>query len=161
MLVDYGKTYLLRITNAIMNAEMFFIVANHNLTVVGTDGAYIKPITSSYMMITPGQTMEVLITANQSPSHYYMASRANAGLVYDNTTTTAILQYRGNYYPPFTPSPPNLPDFTDIDSVTIFNRHLKALTTKGHPVEVPQSMDKRMYITISMNTMPCANNSCD
>lgn len=69
MLVDYGKTYLLRITNAIMNEEMFFIVANHNLIVVRTDGAYIKPITSSYMMITPGQTMDVLITANQSPSH--------------------------------------------------------------------------------------------
>ena len=161
MVVDYGKTYLLRIINSIMNEEMFFMVANHNLTVVGTDGAYIKPITTSYIMITPGQTMDVLITANQSPSHYYMASRAYAELVFDNTTTTAILQYSGNYAAPSTPSFPNLPNFADIDSVTNFTRRLKALATKDYPVDVPQSVDTRLYITISVNTLPCANNSCD
>ncbi|KAL6315685.1 hypothetical protein AAG906_005776 [Vitis piasezkii] len=161
MVVDYGKTYLLRIINSIMNEEMFFMVANHNLTVVGTDGAYIKPITTSYIMITPGQTMDVLITANQSPSHYYMASRAYAELVFDNTTTTAILQYSGNYTAPSTPSFPNLPNFADIDSVTNFTRRLKALATKDYPVDVPQSVDTRLYITISVNTLPCANNSCD
>lgn len=39
IIVDYGKTYLLRVINAIMNIEMFFAVAQHNLTVVGRDGA--------------------------------------------------------------------------------------------------------------------------
>ncbi|KAL6316080.1 hypothetical protein AAG906_015596 [Vitis piasezkii] len=129
MVVDYGKTYLLRIINSIMNEEMFFMVANHNLTV--------------------------------SPSHYYMASRAYAELVFDNTTTTAILQYSGNYTAPSTPSFPNLPNFADIDSVTNFTRRLKALATKDYPVDVPQSVDTRLYITISVNTLPCANNSCD
>lgn len=52
MLVDQGKTYLLRIINAGMNEELFFSVAGHQLTVVGTDGSYIKPITTNYIMIT-------------------------------------------------------------------------------------------------------------
>ncbi|XP_034679863.1 laccase-14-like isoform X2 [Vitis riparia] len=160
LVVDYGKTYLLRIINSIMNEEMFFMVAKHSLTVVGTDGAYIKPIKTSYIMITPGQTMDVLIKANQAPSHYYIASRAYAGLVYDNTTTTAIVQYSGKYTAPSTPSFPNLPNYTDTNAVTNFTRRLRALATKDYPVDVPQHVDTRMYITISVNTLPCDDNSC-
>ncbi|GMP80114.1 hypothetical protein CsSME_00035346 [Camellia sinensis var. sinensis] len=161
ILVDYGKTYLLRIINSIMNEEMFFMVAQHNLTVVGMDGAYIKPINTDYIMITPGQTMDVLITANQTPSEYYMAARAYAGLTYDNTTTTAIVQYSGNYTAPSTPAFPILPNYTDIDAVTNFTRQMKALNSKEHPVDVPQTVDTKLYITISVNTLPCVNSSCD
>ncbi|CAL5348692.1 hypothetical protein CsSME_00035349 [Camellia sinensis var. sinensis] len=161
IMVDYGKTYLLRIINAIMNEEMFFKVAEHNLTVVGMDGAYIKPIYTDYIMITPGQTMDVLITANQSPSEYYMAARAYAGLQYDNTTTTAIVQYSGNYTAPSTPAFPILPNYTDIDAVTNFTRQMKALNSKDHPVDVPQTVDTKLYITLSVNTLPCVNSSCD
>ncbi|XP_010665057.1 laccase-14 [Vitis vinifera] len=162
MMVDYGKTYLLRIINAIMNEEMFFMVANHSLTVVGTDGAYIKPINTSYIMITPGQTMDVLITADQSPSYYYMASRAYAVVgAYDNTTTTAIVQYNGNYTPPSTPPLPNLPNYTDTDAAANFTVRLRSLANEDYPVDVPQTVDTHMYITISMNTLPCVNNSCD
>ncbi|KAI8005387.1 Laccase-14 [Camellia lanceoleosa] len=161
ILVDYGKTYLLRIINSIMNEEMFFMVAQHNLTVVGMDGAYIKPINTDYIMITPGQTMDVLITANQTPSEYYMAARAYAGLTYDNTTTTAIVQYNGNYTAPSTPAFPILPNYTDIDAVTNFTRQMKALNSKEHPVDVPQTVDTKLYITISVNTLPCVNSSCD
>jgi len=35
MIVDYGKTYLLRIINAVMDEELFFAIENHKLTVVG------------------------------------------------------------------------------------------------------------------------------
>ncbi|KAI8003107.1 Laccase-14 [Camellia lanceoleosa] len=160
ILVDYGKTYLLRIINSIMNEEMFFMVAQHNLTVVGMDGAYIKPINTDYIMITPGQTMDVLVTANQT-SEYYMAARAYAGLTYDNTTTTAIVQYNGNYTAPSTPAFPILPNYTDIDAVTNFTRQMKALNSKEHPVDVPQTVDTKLYITISVNTLPCVNSSCD
>ena len=161
MVVDYGKTYLLRIINSIMNEAMFFMVAKHNLTVVGTDGAYIKPIRTSYVMIIPGQTMDVIITADQSPSHYYMTARAYYGVVYDNTTTTAIVQYSGSYTPPSTPSFPNLPNYTDTNAVTTFTRRLKALATKEYPVNVPRHVDTKMYITVSVNTRPCVKHSCD
>ena len=72
LLVETGKTYLLRIVNSILNEEMFFAIANHNMTVVGSDGAYVKPFSTDYLFITPGQTMDVLVTANQSAGYYYM-----------------------------------------------------------------------------------------
>ncbi|KAF2297468.1 hypothetical protein GH714_023985 [Hevea brasiliensis] len=99
--VKYGKTYLLRIINAILNEETFFGIADHNLTVVGTDGAYVKPVTVDYIVITPGQTMDVLVTANKAPSYYYIAGSPFADTVvpFDNTTTTAIFEYKGNYTP--------------------------------------------------------------
>ncbi|PHT96077.1 hypothetical protein T459_03959 [Capsicum annuum] len=40
--VEYGKTYLLRMINSAMNEILFFAVAEHKLTVVGTDGSYIS-----------------------------------------------------------------------------------------------------------------------
>ncbi|KAH7833420.1 hypothetical protein Vadar_006176 [Vaccinium darrowii] len=162
IMVDYGKTYLLRLIGSIMNEEMFFAVAQHNLTVVGRDGAYIKPIKTDYIMITPGQTMDILLTANKSPSHYYMAARAYIGAsAYDNTTTTAIVKYRGNYSAPSTPAfPSQLPNFTDINAATNFTNRFRALANKEHPIDVPQTVDTRLYITISVGAVPCVNNSC-
>ncbi|GAB4827424.1 hypothetical protein Ancab_034309 [Ancistrocladus abbreviatus] len=120
--VDHDKTYLLRIINVVMNEEMFFMVADHKLTVVGIDAAYVKPILTKYIMITPGQTMDVLITANQSTSHYYIAARAFAGVVFSNATTTIVFQ---------------------------------ALASTNHPIDVPKSIQTRLFVTISVNTYPC------
>ncbi|GLT62803.1 hypothetical protein SLA2020_354130 [Shorea laevis] len=107
--VQPGKTYLLRLINAVMNEEMFFGIAKHNLTVVAQDGAYIKPITTSYIMITPGQTMDILLTANQAASHYYIAATPffDSGAPFDSSNTSAILQYAGNYTPPISPPYPH------------------------------------------------------
>ncbi|KAK7857196.1 putative laccase-1, partial [Quercus suber] len=109
--VDYNKTYLLRIINAVMNAEFFFAVAQHNLTVVGMDGRYVKPLATSYIMISPGQTMDVLITTNQSLGRYYMAARQYSSedasvTAFDHVNATAILQYESNYSFPSSPSFP-------------------------------------------------------
>ncbi|KAK6940096.1 Multicopper oxidase, N-terminal [Dillenia turbinata] len=159
MVFDHGKTYLLRIINAIMNEEMFLMVANHTLTLVGTDGAYVKPVESSYIVITPGQTMDVLITADQSPNHYYMAARAYYGVVYDNTTTTAIVKYSGKYSAPSSPIMPSLPDYNDTDAVTSFTNKLRFLETKDHPIDVPKNVDRRFIITIALNTVACPDGS--
>jgi laccase len=82
--------------NAVMNEEMFFKVAEHNLTVVAQDGAYIKPIPTSYIMITPGQTMDVLITANHTGrGSYYMVARPflYSRDPFDRYNASAILRY--------------------------------------------------------------------
>jgi laccase len=155
---EHGKTYLLRLINAIMNEEVFFKIAQHNFTVVALDGAYIKPLVTDFIFITPGQAMDILITANQTPSHYYMAARAYAGVVYDNTTTTAIVQYNGNYTAPSTPAFPTLPGYNDTDRVTDFTLKLKALDSKDHPADVPKTVDTQMFVTISVNTLPCDTN---
>ncbi|KAJ6878313.1 hypothetical protein NC651_030910 [Populus alba x Populus x berolinensis] len=94
--VGSGETILLRVINSGLNQELFFGVANHRLTVVAVDAAYTKPFTTSVIMIAPGQTTDVLLTADQTPGHYYMAARAynSANAPFDNTTTTAILEYK-------------------------------------------------------------------
>ncbi|WKA10858.1 hypothetical protein VitviT2T_028411 [Vitis vinifera] len=157
LVVDYGKTYLLRIVNAAMNSELFFAISEHNLTVVGTDGTYTKPLVTNYLMITPGQTMDVLITANQTPSYYYMAIRQFVTIDpsipdFTNMTATAILQYRGNYTPPASPSlPTTLPTFYQLDAGYNFTSKLRSLASPEHPANVPQNVTTRMFITASIN----------
>ncbi|XP_031395141.1 putative laccase-9 isoform X1 [Punica granatum] len=161
LLVESGKTYLLRIVNAVMNEEMFFGIGEHNLTVVGMDGAYLKPINVEYIMITPGQTMDVLFTANQSPSYYYMAGSpfADTNAPFDNTTTTGIVQYSGNYTPPSSPSFPSLPAYNDKAAAENYTALLQSLASNEHPINVPLNITTSMYITVSVNQIDC-NGSC-
>ncbi|KDP25953.1 hypothetical protein JCGZ_23040 [Jatropha curcas] len=160
LLVEQGKTYLLRIINAVMNEEQFFGIANHKLTVVGQDGAYIKPVTTDYIMITPGQTMDVLVTTNQSPNYYYMASSPfiDSIVAGDNTTTTAILQYKGNYSRPSNISFPNLPSVADEAATANFTNQIKSLVSKSHPINVPKNITQHLYIAIAINQIPCPEN---
>ena len=44
------------------------------MTVVGADTFYTKPFPTSVLMFGPDQTINVLITTNQSPSRFYMAT---------------------------------------------------------------------------------------
>jgi laccase len=161
-MVDYGKTYLLRVVNAVMNAELFFAVAGHNLTVVGMDGHYIKPISTSYIMISPGQTMNVLLTANQTLGHYYIAARQYSSedpavTGFDHVNTTAILQYRGNYTITSSPSfPSTLPLYLDFIAASNFTNRIRSLANKDYPINVPLNITKRMYITVSMNSLYCS-----
>ncbi|CAA0842049.1 Laccase-14 [Striga hermonthica] len=157
--VDYGRTYLLRMINAVMNNIMFFRVANHNVTIVGSDGAYTTPFTSDYIAISPGQTIDFLLTANRPPTHYYMASRAHglAGNI-DNTTTTAIVQYSGNYSAPSAPLLPTLPEIRDERAVTRFVSQFRGMPTRGHPMDVPKTVNTVLLFTLSVNTIPCPGN---
>ncbi|XP_059454007.1 laccase-14-like [Corylus avellana] len=157
-----GKTYLLRLINAVMNEEMFFGIAKHNMTVVAQDGAYIKPITTSYIMITPGQTMDILLTANQAASYYYIAATPffDAEAAYDSTNTSAILKYTGTYTPPTSPAYPTLPNVSDKDAANNFINRIRALASSDHPVDVPKNITKQIIITVSVNEILCANASC-
>ncbi|XP_065847392.1 putative laccase-9 [Euphorbia lathyris] len=152
--VEYGKTYHIRIINGVMNTQNFFAIAGHNFTVVNMDAAYVKPFVADYLMIAPGQTMEILLKADQPPSHYYMAMRQfNSGkesfTVFDKTNVTAILEYKGNYTPPASPSFPSdtLPSFLDLIAGAAFRYQLKSLTNQ----DVPNNITTSMYITASQN----------
>ncbi|KXG30753.1 putative laccase-9 [Sorghum bicolor] len=169
MFVEHGKTYLLRVINAGLTNEMFFGVAGHRLTVVGTDGRYLRPFTVDHIMIAPGQTMNMLLEANRpmdgsANSRYYMAARAfatNAAVNFTKTNTTAILEYTDAQ--PFTepPDSPNLPTFGDITAATAYTAQLRSLVTKEHPIDVPMEVDEHMLVTIAVNTLPCeANKTC-
>ncbi|GAY39687.1 hypothetical protein CUMW_046350 [Citrus unshiu] len=165
--VDEGKTYLLRIINAAMDEMLFFSIANHDLTVVGTDGAYTNPLTTSYITISPGQTLDVLFQANQNPNLYYMASSVYSTAVnldfINNTTATAVLQYNGNYTPISSPPLPYLPSRNDTNSAFQFIGSLRSLANEDHPIDVPLDITSSIFSTVSLNTLPCENdnNSCE
>lgn len=145
-----------------MNSILFFSVAQHNLTVVGVDGSYTKPVARDYVTISPGQTMDALLLTNQV-GQYYMAARAYSSspvIAFDNTTTTAILRYNGNSTPFSTPVFPYLPYYNDTNSAFNFFDSLRSLANKDHPIDVPLNITRRILTTISVNTLPCPNNSC-
>ncbi|XP_039129620.1 LOW QUALITY PROTEIN: putative laccase-9 [Dioscorea cayenensis subsp. rotundata] len=173
--VEHGKTYLLRVINAAINNEHFFSIAGHRLTVVGTDASYTKPFVTDFIMITPGQTMDLMLvadapinTSSSSNNRFYMAARPYAsavGVTHDNTTTTAILEYitPGTNKTVVDSSPvfPSLPAENDTDAATAFVAELRSLATKEHPVDVPQTINERVIITVAVNVRPCEeNNTC-
>jgi laccase len=146
-----------------MNEEQFFGIAKHKLKLVATDASYTKQITADYLMISPGQTMDVLLTANQSPSRYYIVSTPFADSIivpFDITTTTAILQYNGNYKPPSYIPFPTLPTYNNSTAAENFTKRLRSLASKAHPVNVPRSITRSIFITVSVNLIYCPNASC-
>ena len=152
-----NQTYLLRIVNAALNTILFFSIAKHNLTVVGSDGSYTKPLTTDYIAISPGQTMDALLFTNQNSSClYYMAARAyssGTNVSFDNTTATALLQYQRNDVVP-SQSPlllTSLPDYNDTKSAFNFITRVRS----DHQINITTKL-------VSINTFPCpANRSCE
>ena len=159
--MDHGKTYLLRIINAALQEALFFSIAKHKMTVVGTDGSYTKPLTRDYIIISPGQTFDVILEANQRPNHYYMAARVYSVAPlgnYDNTTTTAIVQYKGYYTSSLPPSLPHLPGYNDTNATVHFTGRLRSLAVAEHPSNVPLSLSTKLIYTVSVNLFLCPNN---
>jgi len=157
--MDSGETNLLRVINSGMNQQLFFTVANHKLTVVGADASYVKPFTTSVIMLGPGQTTDVLITADQQPARYYIAARAYAsaqGAPFDNTTTTAILEYKTAPCPAkgcasSKPVNATLPAFNDTATATAFTTSLRS----PQKVEVPTDIDENLFFTVGLGINQC------
>lgn len=154
-----GKTYLLRLINAALNGQLFFKIANHNLTVVGADAAYTNPFQTDVVVMGPGQTTDVLLTANQSPGLYYMAARpylSAIAVTINNSTTTAILAYENATQT--TPVLPVLPALNDTPTAFRFESNMTALVTSPFWSPVPQTVDESMYVTMGLGISECGNN---
>ncbi|XP_052179270.1 laccase-12-like [Diospyros lotus] len=158
--VDSGETNLLRIVNAALNQQLFFSVANHKLTIVGADASYLRPFTTSIIMLGPGQTTDVLITTDQPAARYYIAARAYAsaqGAPFDNTTTTAILEYKKAACPAkakcSSPKPvaATLPVFNDTATATAFTTRLRS----RERAEVPTDIDENLFFTVGLGLNRC------
>ncbi|KAE9447787.1 hypothetical protein C3L33_20314, partial [Rhododendron williamsianum] len=161
-----GKTYLLRLINAAMNDELFFSIANHTLTVVEVDALYVKPFVVDTLVISPGQTTNVLLNTKPfSPNANFLmlASPYFTGMgTFDNSTVAAILEYR-NYPSPHIESlplhKPTLPLFNSTLFVSNFNRKLRSLANSKFPANVPQTVDKHFFFTVGLGSSPCPNNT--
>ncbi|KAK1406802.1 hypothetical protein QVD17_38410 [Tagetes erecta] len=160
--VTYGKRYLLHMINAAMNENLFISIANHSLTVVGADGSYTKPLTTNYVLISPGQTLDCLLEAKHASTRgrYYMAARAYSSatnIAFDNTTTTAILQYADHPVTTTSPLVPSLPCYNDTTAAFDFVGRLRSLDPVLFSLN---TFDTQIYSTVSLNTLPCQNRSC-
>ncbi|XP_059429878.1 laccase-2-like [Corylus avellana] len=162
--VKPGKTYLLRLINAALNDELFFSIANHSLTIVEADAIYVKPFTTNVLVITPGQTTNVLLkTKPHDPNAtFFMLARPYfTGLgTFDNSTVAGILEYDNstsafNKRPHFKPA---LPALNATSFVMNFTRKFKSLATAKFPANVPQTVQKRFFFTVGLGSNPCPKN---
>lgn len=153
--VIWGKTYLLRIINAALNHELFFSIADHILTVVAADAVYTKPYKTDIILLAPGQTTDVVLTADQPQGRYFMAAQAYfsaSGVPFDNTTATAILEYQDNSALSYEePIMPFLPVFNDSKTADDFSTSLRSLAN----AKVPQTVDRDLFLTVGLALQRC------
>ena len=155
--VKTGKTYLLRIINAALNDELFFKIAGHNLTVVEADAAYTKPFEIDTIFLSPGQTTNVLLKANQPKGKYLIAITPfmdTPAIGYDNHSSFATLRYKN--------TPPNpkitltkIPPQNDTPTTRSFLDSLRSLNSNQYPARVPLNLDHSLLFTIAVGINPC------
>ncbi|WRX32562.1 Multicopper oxidase [Theobroma cacao] len=163
-----GKTYLLRLINAALNNELFFSVANHTLTVVDFDAIYVKPFETETLLITPGQTTNVLLKTKPSyPSAtFFMTARpyVTGQGTFDNSTVAGILEYElppDSFHSSIKMLPlfePILPALNDTSFATNFANKLRSLASAQYPANVPQKVDKHFFFAVGLGTSPCQQN---
>ncbi|XP_038697926.1 laccase-17-like [Tripterygium wilfordii] len=161
--VKPGKTYLLRIINAALNDELFFSIANHTFTIVEVDAVYTKPFQANTLLITPGQTTNLLLKTkpNLPNATFLMLARpyATGQGTFDNTTVAGILQYKSPFKTPALPQfKPSLPALNDTAFAFNFTSTLRSLASPQYPANVPQTVDKNLFFTIGLGTNPCPKN---
>ncbi|XP_031276856.1 laccase-17-like [Pistacia vera] len=166
--VKPGKLYLLRMINAALNDELFVSIANHTLTVVETDAVYVKPIKTNVVLITPGQTTNVLLKAkSKAPTATFaIAARpyATGPATFDNTTTIGILEYEPpspvsqNKNKKFPLLKPALPKLNDTNFAMKFSKKIRSLATAKFPANVPKKVDRRFFFTVGLGLNPCPKN---
>lgn len=152
-----GRTYLLRLINAALNDEHFFAVANHKLTVVEADGEYTLPYTTDSVIITPGQTLNVLVTADQRPADYFMGMAAytsNPNIPVLNKPALALWRYcKANVSASIIR--PRFPLSNDTAFVSTFAQNLRSFPSVYNRVEVPRRLDRNLFFTIGLNEEEC------
>nr|XP_043624613.1 laccase-6 [Erigeron canadensis] len=149
-----GKTYMLRLIGALLNMESFFSIANHNLTIVEADGEYTKPFTTDRVMLGPGHTLNVLVTADQKIGRYSMAMgpyMSAQNVPFQNITAIAYFQYLGASPNSVALPATLLPRFNDNLAVKTVMDGLKSLEIGN----VPKEIDTNLFFTIGLNVNKC------
>ncbi|KAH7423596.1 hypothetical protein KP509_12G063000 [Ceratopteris richardii] len=159
-----GETYLFRIVNAAVNFQLYVSVVGHSLTVVEADAEYTKPYTTDILVLAPGQTTNVLLTADQPVGQYLISATVftptpNLNIVpFPQTPTTAILRYKGAETVLSSPTElalPKFPSFNDSIFAAGFTKSLKGLSTHTSGFDLPLNVDKEMLFTIGYAVEVC------
>ncbi|RZC56482.1 hypothetical protein C5167_015342 [Papaver somniferum] len=159
MVVIPGKTYMLRIVNAALNSEHFFTIAHHKMTIIEADGEYTKPLVVNHLMIAPGQTINVLVTADQPVNRYSMAMGpyvSAKNISFQKLPAISYFQYTGSTRKQIV-MPAHLPTVNDDLAVKTVMDGLRSL----HPVMVPRKIDVNLSFTIGLNVEKCGSSNPD
>lgn len=154
--VEPGKSYLLRVINAALNEELFFKIAGHTLTVVEVDATYVKPFKTDTILVAPGQTTNVIVTADQSAGKYMVSASTfmDSTIAVDNTSATATLHYSGT----LSSSPTTFTTAPALNATPVANKFtnsLRSLNSKKYPAQVPQTVDHSLFFVVSLGINPC------
>ncbi|KAF2609592.1 hypothetical protein F2Q70_00007000, partial [Brassica cretica] len=158
--VVQGKTYLLRIINAALNTHLFFKIADHNVTVVSVDAVYTTTYVSDVMILTPGQTVDALLTADQPNGMYYMEispyTSANSLVpVPPSTPIRGLIVYEDAKS---TASPSNslMPSgMNAISTAHRFSSNITSLVGGPYWTPMPDHVDEKMFVTMGLGLNPC------
>ncbi|CAA2969595.1 laccase-4-like [Olea europaea subsp. europaea] len=155
--VKPGKTYMLRVINAALNEELFFKIAGHKMTVVEVDATYVKPFKTDTILVAPGQTTNVILTADKGSGRYLVAAATfmdTPVVAIDNLTATAMLHYTGTLSstPTMLTSPPPQ-NATPV--ANNFTNSLKSLNSKKYPAKVPIKVDHSLLFAVGLAVNPC------
>ncbi|GKV10098.1 hypothetical protein SLEP1_g21509 [Rubroshorea leprosula] len=129
----------------------------YNLTI----HCYTNPYVTDVVVIAPGQTVDVLLRADQPVGSYYMAATpyaSAAGASFDNTTTRGIIVYDGAASTA-TPQMLALPAFNDTPTAHKFYTNITGLVGGPNWVPVPTKVDKRMFVTMGLALEACPENT--
>jgi laccase len=185
--MEPGKTYLLRLINAVLYSEYYLKIAGHKFTVVASDANYVNPFTTDVVAIAPGETLDVLVIADAAPGKYYMVALATQPPEPDHqipvAITRAMVRYRSrsdddggdedddeeespiilpddDYF--VVPVLPDMPDQHDNDTTFYFHGNLTRLRRRRwtRPA-VPVRADEHMFITLSLGSVCRRGESCE
>ncbi|KAJ3706805.1 hypothetical protein LUZ61_010510 [Rhynchospora tenuis] len=131
--VDEGKTYRLRISNVGLESSLNIRIEGHLMTLVEIEGTHTMKNIYDSIDVHLGQSLSVLITANQPVKDYYIAvsTRFKRQLL----TITAVLHYSSSKQP-VSGTPPDGP--TNIDYSLIQARTFMTNLTASGPRPNPQ-----------------------
>ncbi|GKU90805.1 hypothetical protein SLEP1_g4756 [Rubroshorea leprosula] len=162
MTVKRGETHLLHLVHAAMHEPQYFGIMGHNLTVVARDGALVKPFSTAYVLLHPGQTMDVTFVANQKQSRYYMLYRYfdDSAVNASAQNTTGFLIYSNPVDPVVNTTFPTLPGATDNSTAFNFTAKLRSLYSRTEK-EVPRGNVNvtRIILTVRLDTVNCNGSS--
>lgn len=101
--VEQGKTYRLRISNVGLENSLNFRIQGHNLKLVEVEGTHTLQNTYSSVDVHVGQSVSVLVTADQPPQDYFIV--VNTRFTTPVITTTGFLRYANSNRPASGPIP--------------------------------------------------------
>ncbi|CAM8987291.1 unnamed protein product [Rhodiola kirilowii] len=132
--VDPGKTYRLRIANVGLQNTLNFRIQGHTMLLVEVEGTHTVQESLTSIDVHVGQSLSVLITANQHPNAYYIV--ASTRFTDKVVTATAVLQY--NNSASTNPSGPLPPAPTDYEFSINQARSIRTNLTASGPRPNPQ-----------------------